>query len=185
MNIKDRYQKKIEEIIRVDHAGEYGAIRIYDGQLRALALNNNMEILAEVNHMREQEEGHLEFFNKMLIERKTLSTIFLPIWHYIGYGLGYFSAKMGEDFAMSCTKAVEETIDQHYQEQIIELKALNENELADKIEIFRLEELEHRDYAVDHNMHYYQSPLRVKAINLFERSVKIGCKIAIFISKKF
>lgn len=226
MNFQN-YQKTIlAEILRVDHAGEYGAVRIYSGQLKALAHKANFsqnaydidQDLNEIEHMRSQECQHLQFFNNQLIEQGVLNTTFLPIWHHIGYFAGYLSAWMGKDFAMTMTKAVEEVIDQHYQQQIEQLQLFhkhtqqsqeqncnqsksNENinyyeNLANKLEQFRLEELEHRDYAVNHNDEFFDEKNLIQHQNrfckksrefgnkIFEKFIKIGCKGAIWLSKK-
>lgn len=184
-------KKKIEEILRVDHAGEYGAVRIYHGQLKAFARKNNFEILPIIEEMKQQEIKHLKFFNKELIEKEVIATVFLPIWHCMGYGLGYVSATLGDDFAMTCTEAVEETINEHYLSQIEFLKhskneAENHTELTEKLDQFRLEELEHKDHATNHNYNsgLDSKPVRKKLNKCFGIAVKIGCKIAIGMSKK-
>ena len=190
----NQIKKKIEEILRVDHAGEYGAVRIYHGQLKSFAKRNNFEILPIIEEMKQQEIQHLKFFNKALIEKEVVGTVFLPIWHVFGYGLGYMSAALGDDFAMTCTEAVEETINEHYLSQIEFLKNNNNpsNEqsyvgLEEKLEQFRLEELQHKDHATNHNYNsgLNSKPIRKKLNKCFSTAVKIGCKIAISMSKKF
>ncbi len=151
--IKDEsIEKKIEEIIRVNHAGEYGAVRIYEGQIRGITLresfqknyckksnnfdkNQNEEII-EIESMRQQEEKHLEFFKNELMNKKILNTIFLPIWDKFGYFGGILSSLLGPNFSMSMTSAVEEVIDMHYLDQIHFLEKLlycnqKYNELSD------------------------------------------------------
>ena len=177
--------KKIQEIIRVNHAGEYGAVQIYSGQLKAFAKKGDFQILPEIEYMKQQELNHLNYFNTQLIEKKTLSTIFLPFWHCISYGMGYVSAKMGDDFAMTCTESVEEVIDKHYEKQVQELNSIeNCNELKLKIKQFRDEEIEHKNHAIKYKNELYQSKFRKKLNNAFGFAVKISCKIAIAISKK-
>ena len=179
--------KQIHKIIRVNHAGEYGAVRIYYGQLKSFAKKNMFEILPEIEYMKQQEIIHLKYFNKKLIEENALSTIFLPFWHVAGYGLGYISAKLGDDFAMTCTESVEEVIDKHYQEQIKYLDKIDyrkNDDLKEKIEQFRQEEVEHKDHAINYNLNLYQTPLRKKLNKVFGFAVKIGCKFAIGLSKK-
>ena len=185
-------KKKLSEIIRVNHAGEYGAVQIYSGQLRGFAKKGDFEILPEIEYMKQQEIQHLQFFNKKLIEEKTLSTIFLPFWHCFSYGIGYVSAKMGDDFAMTCTEAVETVIDDHYGKQINDLNNMNceshcENiaELKNAIEQFRADEVEHMNHAIKYKADlHHQSKIRKKMNDVFGSAVKITCKIAIHISKK-
>ncbi len=182
---KSNITKKIQEIIRVNHAGEYGAVQIYSGQLKAFAKKGDFAILPEIEYMKQQEVNHLNYFNTQLIEKKTLSTIFLPIWHCVSYGMGYISAKLGDDFAMTCTESVEEVIDSHYAEQINDLKAIKDCEdLQSKIEKFRDEEIEHKNHAIKYKNELYQSKTRKKLNDIFGFAIKISCKIAIKISKK-
>jgi ubiquinone biosynthesis monooxygenase Coq7 len=191
LNIK----KKLSEIIRVNHAGEYGAVQIYSGQLKAFAKKRDFEILPEIEYMKQQEMNHLQFFNKKLIETQTLSTIFLPLWHCLSYGMGYISAKMGDDFAMTCTESVEKVIDKHYAKQIDYLDQINQkddegdgnhaiDELKNAIVKFRDEEIEHMDHAIKYKNELYQSKRRKKMNDIFGKAVKITCKAAIAISKK-
>ena len=130
-------------MIRVNHAGEYGAKRIYAGQLAVL---RGKKCEATIKHMAEQEDVHLEEFNKMIAERKVRPTALIPLWHVAGYLLGAGSALLGEKAAMACTVAVEEVIDEHYKGQLDELKSdKKEKKLHDKIKKFRDEEIEHRN----------------------------------------
>ncbi len=131
----------LERLIRVDHAGEYGAERIYSGQLAVLGDSDKGPIL---EHMAEQELVHKETFEKMIVERRVRPTALLPLWHVFGYAMGAGTALMGERAAMACTVAVEEVIDEHYAAQQEKLGP-DEAELWEVIERFRLEELEHRD----------------------------------------
>ena len=131
----------LERLIRVDHAGEYGAERIYAGQLAVLGETDTGPIL---QHMAEQELVHTETFEQMIVERRVRPTALLPLWHVLGYAMGAGTALMGERAAMACTVAVEEVIDEHYAAQQKKLGP-DEAELWDVIERFRLEELEHRD----------------------------------------
>lgn len=133
--------ERMEQIIRVNQAGEYGAKRIYAGQL---AILKGRESEAKIKHMAEQEEEHLALFNKLIVERKVRPTALMPIWHVAGFALGAVTAMMGEKAAMACTVAVEEVIDEHYKGQLDEIND-SEADLKKKIEKFRAEELEHRD----------------------------------------
>ena len=186
LNIK----KKLSEIIRVNHAGEYGAVQIYSGQLKAFAKKGDFEILPEIEYMKQQEMNHLQFFNDALIKNKTLSTIFLPFWHCFSYGMGYVSAKMGDDFAMTCTEAVETVIDKHYEEQIYDLNEMNNqnlgensndtiNELKNTIKQFQVEEVEHKEHAIKYKNELYQSKMRKKLNDVFGIAVKILDLIAV------
>ncbi len=137
-------QEQVRRMIRVDHAGEYGARRIYAGQLAILGKAPAGPV---IRHMAEQEERHLAAFQRLIVERRVRPTALLPFWHVAGYALGAVTALMGEKAAMACTVAVEEVIDQHYRHQA---DALGDSEpaLKGQIEEFRAEELEHRDQAL-------------------------------------
>ena len=139
-------RKRLERIIRVDHAGEYGAKRIYQGQLDVLRDTDKGPI---IQHMADQEQEHLEAFEKYIVEKRVRPSLLHPFWHVSGYLLGYLTAKMGPRAAMACTVAVEEVIDEHYQKQLEELGD-DEPEITAKIEKFRQDELEHRDTGLEH-----------------------------------
>jgi ubiquinone biosynthesis monooxygenase Coq7 len=160
------HQARVARMIRVDHAGEYGAARIYAGQLAVLGHTDKAELL---HHMAEQEHQHLASFSAEIARRRVRPTVLLPFWHVAGFVLGAATARLGEKAAMACTVAVEEAIDEHYQAQIIELGA-DEPELSANIEAFRQEELEHRDIGLEHGAE--QAPgykLLSAAIKLSER----------------
>ena len=139
-------QQLIERIIRVDHAGEYGAARIYDGQLDVLKNTPSEPIIKK---MALQEQRHLDYFDKLVVERRVRPTVLSPLWHVAGYALGVFSAKLGENAAMTCTVAVESVIDEHYLKQINEL-GKHETDLREKLAEFRRDEIDHRDTASAH-----------------------------------
>ena len=140
-------KKKLEEFIRVDHAGERGAIKIYEGQLLALStFNRNEELKKLIEHMKEHEEEHSEYFEKEINKRKIKPTRFLKIWDLLGVGLGFGSTILGKKAAMLCTASVEEVIDKHYQNQIDQIGD-DEIELKEKIIKFREDELHHKDIA--------------------------------------
>lgn len=167
-------RKAIERIIRVDQAGEYGAARIYAGQLRVLG---KTDAAPTIRHMAEQEQVHLDTFNKMAPERKVRPTLLAPVWHVAGYALGAGTALMGERAAMACTVAVEEVIDEHYAAQA---KTLGEDEkpLRDTIEKFRAEELEHRDIGYEHGAE------RAPAYPFLSRTIKGASRFAIWLSER-
>lgn len=134
-------EETIESMIRVNHAGEYGAKRIYEGQLAFIKDAGAREKIAE---MAEQEKAHLQYFDNEIRSRKLRPTALQPIWHLGGYALGAVTAIMGKEAAMACTVAVESVIDEHYAEQE-EMLGKGEQELKSKITQFRAEEQEHHD----------------------------------------
>ena len=167
-------RRMVEETIRVDHAGEYGAKRIYQGQLAVLR-GTKWEGL--IRHMQVQEQVHLDTFSRLIGERRVRPTALLPVWHVAGFALGAATALLGHRAAMACTVAVEEAIDEHYQAQEA---ALGEDEgpLRAHIAQFRAEELEHRDIGLEHEAE--QAP----AYRLLSAAIKAGCKVAIKVSEK-
>jgi ubiquinone biosynthesis monooxygenase Coq7 len=162
------------QAIRVNHAGEYGARRIYAGQLAVLKGSKHEKT---IRHMAEQEEVHLAYFDKAMAEQKIRPTALMPVWHVLGYVLGAGTALLGEKAAMACTVAVEEVIDEHYREQ---LEALPEKEkaLKAKIKQFRDEELEHRDIGIANDA--YAAP----GYPVLSAAIKTGSRLAIWLSKK-
>lgn len=170
----------VREIIRVDHAGERGAIRIYEGQLAALQLTKkDLEMEKMVIHMKEHEQEHLAYFENQLADRGMRPTIFLPLWDVAGFALGFGSALLGKKYAMQCTASVETLIDKHYQEQIDWTEEnTEEKELANKMRKFREDELEHRDTAHDHGADYRG------LLGVFDLAIQTGCRIAIAATKR-
>jgi ubiquinone biosynthesis monooxygenase Coq7 len=133
----------LEEIIRVNQAGEYGAKRIYQGQLATL---RNPSSRQQVQHMLAQELEHLDYFNQQMVKRRVRPTLLNPLWHMGGFALGAVTALMGKEAAMACTVAVESVIDAHYREQLEALaNETSETDLKEKIEKFCAEEMEHHD----------------------------------------
>jgi ubiquinone biosynthesis monooxygenase Coq7 len=165
----------VERMIRVDHAGEYGAKRIYQGQLAVLGRGAKGDVL---RHMQAQEQVHLDAFAGLIAQRRVRPTALLPFWHVAGFVLGAATAALGERAAMACTVAVEEAIDAHYAAQSA---ALGDDEapLRDTIEKFRAEELEHRDIGLTHGAE--QAP----GYRLLTRAIKAGCRVAIAASERF
>jgi ubiquinone biosynthesis monooxygenase Coq7 len=166
--------ERVEEMIRVDHAGEYGAARIYAGQLAVLGKGEHGDTL---RHMQAQEQVHLDTFSRLITTRRVRPTALLPFWHLAGFALGAATAALGPRAAMACTVAVEETIDEHYAAQEA---ALGDDEilLRDTIAKFRAEELEHRDIGLANGAE--QAP----GYRLLTAVIKAGCKAAIRISEK-
>ncbi len=170
-------EKLIEEIIRVDHAGEYGAKRIYAGQLEKISSKDDK---AKIQLMYEQELVHLKYFENIVHSRKIRPTILMPFWHVFGYALGALTARLGTKSAMLCTEAVEDVIDSHYEEQKLQLEEMGtEGELFQSIKKFQQEEVEHKEIASS-----YTSNLML-GDRLLLNSTKIICRLAIFISKRF
>ncbi|MBL4801020.1 MAG: demethoxyubiquinone hydroxylase family protein [Emcibacter sp.] len=165
----------IDRFLRVDHAGEYGAVRIYQGQLAVLGDNHPMS--DTIKHMKEQEDVHLERFSTLIRERGARPTILTPLWHVAGFALGAGTALLGVKAAMVCTEAVETVIDEHYAAQIEQLGE-DETALADELEKFRLEEVEHRETAVAHGAH--EAP----AYGLLSGLIQFGCKAVIKIAER-
>ena len=164
----------VERMIRVDHAGEYGATRIYAGQLAVLGRGDKGDIL---RHMLDQEKVHLKTFSGLISQRRVRPTALLPLWNLAGFALGAATAMLGEKAAMACTVAVEEAIDEHYTAQLDSLGE-TEPELRGTIEIFRAEELEHRDIGLEHNAE--QAP----GYRLMSAVIKAGCRVAIKVSER-
>jgi ubiquinone biosynthesis monooxygenase Coq7 len=170
--------KKIEEFIRVDHAGERGAVKIYEGQLLALNTFVKDENLKKtIEEMKIHEKEHCEFFENEIKKRKIKPTKFLPLWDLLGVGLGFGSTILGKKAAMLCTASVEEVIDEHYQSQINQLNS-DEKNLKKKIIKFREDELHHKDIA------YEKGATKDGLYSLMDKIIKTGSKLAIRISEK-
>lgn len=167
-------RQRLERMIRVDHAGEYGAKRIYQGQLAVLGRGDKGDIL---RHMKAQEDVHLQTFSQLITTRRVRPTALLPFWHIAGFALGAMTAALGTRAAMACTVAVEEAIDEHYAAQSASLGD-DESDLRDTIDKFRAEELEHRDIGLEHEAE--QAP----AYRLMSAIIKAGCKAAIAASER-
>jgi ubiquinone biosynthesis monooxygenase Coq7 len=161
-------------MIRVDHAGEYGARRIYQGQLAVLGRGPKGDVL---RHMQAQEQHHLDTFSALIADRHVRPTAVLPFWHIAGFVLGAATAALGERAAMACTVAVEETIDEHYRAQSAELGD-TEADLRATIEKFRAEELEHRDIGLANDAE------RTPGYRALTALIKTGCKLAIAVSER-
>ena len=141
--------KRVQEFIRVDHAGERGAVKIYEGQLLALnTIVKNESLKKTIEDMKEHEIEHCQFFEKEIKKRNIEPTKFLPLWDLLGVGLGFGSTLLGKKAAMLCTASVEEVIDKHYLDQINQLGP-EEEELKKKITKFRQDELDHKDIAYE------------------------------------
>jgi len=169
---------KVEEFIRVDHAGERGAVKIYEGQLLALnTIVKNDELKKTIEDMKKHETEHCEFFENEIKKRDIKPTKFLPLWDLLGMGLGFGSTLLGKKAAMLCTASVEEVIDKHYLDQINQLGP-DEKELKKKISKFRQDELDHKDIA------YEEGATKKGIYSIMDKIIKTGSKIAINISEK-
>lgn len=166
--------RDVDAMIRVDQAGEYGAKRIYAGQLAVLGEKPCGPVIKE---MADQEQRHLDTFNDLIVKRRVRPTALTPIWHVAGYALGAATAMMGERAAMACTVAVEEVIDEHYAAQYDRL-GKEEADLKATIEEFRLEELEHRDIGYAHGAE------QATGYPVLTAAIKRGSKLAIWLSER-
>jgi 3-demethoxyubiquinol 3-hydroxylase len=161
-------------IIRVDHAGEYGAKRIYEGQLAVLGRRPDA---APIRHMAQQEQRHLDAFNKLIGERRVRPSALHPVWHVAGYALGAATALLGREAAMACTVAVEEVIDEHYARQS-ETLGKDDPELKNLIEEFRREEVEHRDTGLA------EGAERAPGYEILKGAIKAGSRLAIWLAER-
>jgi len=169
---------KIEEFIRVDHAGERGAIKIYEGQLLALNTIVKDENLKKIiEKMKIHEKEHCAFFENEIKKRNIKPTKFLPLWDLLGVAIGFSSTILGKKAAMLCTASVEEVIDEHYQNQINQLNS-DEKKLKEKITKFRQDELHHKNIA------YEKGATKKGLYGILDKVIKTGSKIAINISEK-
>ena len=176
--MKKTNKKFLEELIRVDHAGERGAIKIYEGQLLALKTFKQDEGLKkQIEEMKDHEKEHYEFFENEIKKRNIQPTKLLPLWDLMGVTLGFGTAMLGEKAAMLCTASVEEVIDGHYKEQTYKLGE-DEKELKEKILKFRDDELHHKDIA------YENGATKKGLFGVLDKIIKTSSKIAIKISEK-
>ncbi len=164
----------VAAMIRVDHAGEYGAVRIYEGQL---AILGDTEAGDVIRKMAEQEREHLENFDRLIGDRRVRPTVLAPLWHAAGFALGVGTALLGPRSAMACTQAVEEVIQEHYADQADRLGD-DEAALRDLIETYRADEIRHRDTAVAHDAE------KALAYGLLTGAVKAGSRLAIWLSTR-
>ena len=170
--------KKVEEFIRVDHAGERGAIKIYEGQLLALnTIINDEDLKRTIINMKEHEEEHCNFFEDEIKKRNIRPTKLLPLWDLLGLGLGFGSTVLGKKAAMLCTASVEEVIDSHYKSQIDQIGS-DEKNLKNKITKFRNDEIHHKDIA------YSKGATKEGFYTIIDKVIKTGSKLAIKISEK-
>ncbi len=168
-------EERTRRMLRVDQAGEYGATRIYAGQLAVMG--NRSELSGEIRHMADQEANHLARFDAMVSARGVRPTALQPLWHVAGFALGAATALIGPKAAMACTAAVEEEIDRHYSAQLDEL-GNDDPELAATIREFREDERDHRDTALAHGAE--QAP----AYPVLAGAIRLGCRLAIRLAER-
>jgi ubiquinone biosynthesis monooxygenase Coq7 len=165
----------VARMIRVNHAGEYGAKRIYDGQR---AILKNPATREQIAHMAEQEQVHLDYFSEGLRKRRIRPSALLPLWHMAGFALGAATALLGERAAMACTIAVEEAIDEHYQSQLNQLETMAEPDLTQAITQFRADEADHRETGI------MAGGEDIFAYPLLSSCIKAGSRLAIWLSTR-
>ena len=166
--MKKTSEKILEEIIRVDHAGERGAIKIYEGQLLALkTFKQDEDLKKQIEEMKEHEKEHYEYFDNEIKKRNIAPTKLLPLWDLLGVTLGFGTAMLGKKAALLCTASVEEVIGDHYKNQTYNLKD-DEKELKEKILKFRDDELSHRDIA------YEEGATKKGMYSILDKLIKTG-----------
>ena len=171
-------KKTLEEIIRVDHAGERGAIKIYEGQLLALkTIKQDDDLKDKIEEMKEQEKEHSEYFEKEIQKRKIKPTYLLPLWDLMGVFLGFGTALLGKKATMLCTASVEEVIEDHYQNQLKKIGD-DEKDLKEKIEKFKEDEITHKNTA------YNSGAINKGFYSIMHKIIRTGSRIAITISEK-
>ena len=176
--MKKTSKNRIEEFIRVDHAGERGAIKIYEGQLLALnTIIKNDDLKKKIEEMQIHEKEHCAYFENEIKKRSIKPTKFLPLWDLLGVGLGFGSTLLGKKATMLCAASVEEVIDEHYQNQIEQIND-DEKDLKNKIVKFRDDELHHKDIA------YEEGATKDGLYSVMDKIIKTGSRIAIRISEK-
>lgn len=171
--------RRIAEMIRVDHAGEYGAVAIYRGQRAVFDRVRGQErIAAQLEEMEADEQKHLDAFDRHIRAGKSRPTLLMPLWNVAGFGLGVVTALMGPRAAHACTEAVEDTIERHYGEQVEELRGYGEEDLADQFAQFREEETAHKHLAVE------EGAKDAVGYPVLSALIKAGCRLAIKVSEK-
>lgn len=172
-------RERRHEMLRVDHAGEYGAVAIYRGQLAVFNRQSGRgKVISQLEEMAAQEQDHLDAFDKLLAAGQVRPTAMSPVWNAAGFALGAATALLGEKAAHACTEAVETVIEEHYGDQIAELEEAGDAELASKLSKFRDDEIAHKDFATAEGAR--QAP----GYPLLSAAIRLGCRVAIRISEK-
>jgi ubiquinone biosynthesis monooxygenase Coq7 len=175
---EDAGQRRLEEMIRVDHAGEYGAVQIYRGQRAVFdRIEAKRHVARLIADMEAGEQEHLDTFDRLLADRRVRPTLMAPVWRVAGFGLGAVTALMGERAAHACTEAVEEVIEEHYARQSAELAGVDA-ELKHVVDRFREDEIAHKETAIE------QGARHAPGYPLLSAVIKFGCRAAIRISEK-
>jgi ubiquinone biosynthesis monooxygenase Coq7 len=171
-------ERRLAEMIRVDHAGEFGAVQIYRGQQAVFGrIAGKAHAARLISEMEAGEQEHLQTFDRLIAERGVRPTLMAPLWSVAGYGLGVITALMGEQAAHACTEAVEDVIEDHYARQAQALAGVD-GELHDIVERFRADEVQHKETAIEQGAHNAPGYGALSAI------IKLGCRAAIRISEK-
>ncbi len=168
---------RLEEILRVDHAGELAAVHIYRGQSAVFRATPHSHLSEQFTGMEGEEQAHLDAFETLLRDNHVRPTVMTPVWRLAALGLGVGTALLGEKAAHACTEAVESVIEEHYAEQIAEVTS-SDPELAARLTRFRDDEIGHHDRAVE------QGAREAPAYPLLSAIIKTGCRLAIRISEK-
>ena len=172
-----KFENSVKQIIRVNHAGEYGAQKIYNGQIKFC---KNSKLKKKLERISSEEKVHFDYFDEQIIKQRVRPTLMSPLWNILGTTLGVMSSRLGEDYVNACTESVEEVIVEHYKKQINFFKSQKiNNELKRKIEKFCKEEDDHREDAISSKSKKNNFGLRV-----FKRFTKLGTKVAIEVSKR-
>jgi ubiquinone biosynthesis monooxygenase Coq7 len=171
-------ERRLAEMIRVDHAGEYGAVQIYRGQRAVFdRIEGKAHAARLIAEMEAGEQEHLETFDRLIAERGVRPTAMAPVWRIAGFGLGAVTALMGERAAHACTEAVEDVIEEHYGRQSAELRGVDA-ELKHVVDRFRADEIAHKDTAIQ------QGARGALGYDVLSTVIKFGCRAAIRISEK-
>ena len=171
--------RRRQEMLRVDHAGEYGAVAIYSGQLAVFdRMSGRERIASQLREMKGQEQAHLDAFDQLLGRHRVRPTALSPIWNVAGFALGAATALMGDKAAHACTEAVETVIEEHYGDQVVELENADEPELAARLSTFRDEEVAHKELAAA------EGASQAPGYPLLSALIRTGCRLAIRISEK-
>lgn len=171
-------ERRLAEMVRVDHAGEFGAVQIYRGQLAVFGrIEGKAHAARVIGDMEAGEQEHLKTFDRLLAERDVRPTMMAPVWRIAGFGLGAATALLGEQAAHACTEAVEEVIEEHYARQSAALEGVDQ-ELKRVVDRFRADEIAHKETAVE------QGARNAPGYSLLSGAIKFGCRLAIRISEK-